>query len=323
VEDAIVTRAVPDDDCCPGDANANLDNDCDPRCGNSEVELGETCDPVSSCPNQDDCVVPSACLRPMLAGDRNACTARCDFAPITACTAGDGCCPTGCAGKDSDCPSACGDGYIDRASGETCEADSQTPCPDNCDDRDACTSDRMTGSAGSCNVTCAHVAITQPIAADGCCPDGANQITDADCSATCGNGVREVGEVCDDSNLSDGDGCSRSCQFDDDQSTTGDDRTGYLLCGDPAGSLTCTSQQHCCYWFDGMDAPSPYTCSALSQGCSFSECDGAEDCGAGEVCCFEAAGNVAGYTNDCREAASCGGNHATIVCHRDASGACL
>lgn len=43
-----ITTPSSGDMCCPQGANANNDTDCDPRCGNGEVERGEQCDEVST-----------------------------------------------------------------------------------------------------------------------------------------------------------------------------------------------------------------------------------------------------------------------------------
>jgi cysteine-rich repeat protein len=74
-----------------------------------------------------------------------------------------------------------------------------------CNDGNACTTD-------SCNSgMCSHVAITSCVNSDGCCPSGCTLVNDSDCSAVCGNGIRETGEGCDDGDISSGDGCSSSC----------------------------------------------------------------------------------------------------------------
>jgi hypothetical protein len=43
-----ITALIPGDSCCPGNANANNDSDCEPRCGNGAVERGEECDEDST-----------------------------------------------------------------------------------------------------------------------------------------------------------------------------------------------------------------------------------------------------------------------------------
>jgi cysteine-rich repeat protein len=48
-------------------------------------------------------------------------------------------------------------------------------------------------------------------AGDGCCPSGCNATNDSDCAAVCGNGVVEPGEICDDGNTMNGDGCDPTC----------------------------------------------------------------------------------------------------------------
>lgn len=49
------------------------------------------------------------------------------------------------------------------------------------------------------------------MAGDSCCPMGANQTTDADCTAVCGNGVLEAGEKCDFAITSGAGACPASC----------------------------------------------------------------------------------------------------------------
>ena len=48
---------------------------------------------------------------------------------------------------------------------------------------------------------------------DGICGNSCNSTNDSDCAAVCGNGIVETGEVCDDSNTNNGDGCDPTCQF--------------------------------------------------------------------------------------------------------------
>jgi parallel beta-helix repeat protein len=89
--------------------------------------------------------------------------------------------------------------------GEQCDPDSSTSC----DDGLACTVDRTESAGDACS--CSHTPIIFCRDGDGCCPEGCNASTDADCVAVCGNGVVEPGEDCDGdcpASCDDGDGCT-------------------------------------------------------------------------------------------------------------------
>src|SRR6185312_13501325 len=85
---------------------------------------------------------------------------------------------------------SCGDGRVD--SGEVCDNGRD------CTDGTPCTS--ATTCAGIGDGTCA------PRAGDGC---SATCMSDE----TCGNGVVDVGEQCDDHNTTAGDGCAATCKL--------------------------------------------------------------------------------------------------------------
>jgi hypothetical protein len=91
----------------------------------------------------------------------------------------------------------CGNGRVDEA--ERCDvaiAQGQPgACPDGCNAHDGCFAERLDGRR--CGARCVAKEITQAIADDGCCPNGATPETDSDCSATCGNSLLESGETCD------------------------------------------------------------------------------------------------------------------------------
>lgn len=165
------------------------------QCGNGIREGNELCD-GSDCPTE---CASAACLQFGLLGSAETCDARCIAIPIGGCASGDGCCPNGCNQQtDADCSPLCGDGVV--SSNETCEPGSVlSPCPSvmDCDDHDPCTQDWLTGSSQQCSARCSHIAITQIVAGDRCCPSGANVSTDSDCSPSCGDGVVSVGEQCD------------------------------------------------------------------------------------------------------------------------------
>jgi cysteine-rich repeat protein len=94
----------------------------------------------------------------------------------------------------------------------------------------------------------------------------------------CGNGAVEAGESCDDGNVVGGDGCSAICQPDDDTSTPGDDRAGFVACG----AVTCVVGDNCC--------PSAQMCLGAASDCGGgpmdpgNACDGPEDCPVGLLC---------------------------------------
>ena len=141
------------------------------------------------------------------------CTASCTQTAITLPINGDRCCPAGATiATDNDCPVRCGDG-VRSAPSETCDtaiASGAGACPASCNDGVACTRDTLVGTA--CTVACNFVAITTPMAGDGCCPPGATIATDTDCPARCGDGIVTAPEQCDDGNTTPGDGCGATCQ---------------------------------------------------------------------------------------------------------------
>jgi len=184
------------------------------RCGDGRVALNEKCDTgvatgmPGACPT--NCPPLVNCVTRALEGSN--CQAECVVHEQT-CSDGDGCCPSNCdSSSDGDCSSRCGDGVVQTAEGETCEADAdaETVCPEvaDCDDGNVCTTDAVMGSADNCNATCVNTTITALVAGDMCCPSGANANTDSDCRSMCGNAVNEPGEECDG-----GPGCDAACML--------------------------------------------------------------------------------------------------------------
>jgi len=184
-------------------------------CGDGLVSGSELCDTgieagePGACPTE--CPPLTECVLRALNG--SGCRAECVVLQAQ-CEDDDGCCPGNCMpSNDDDCSASCGDGVV-QGENETCEPEPNVDagevmaCPESCDDQDACTMDVMSGSAMNCNVACAYVEITALAAGDGCCPDGANTLTDPDCDPVCGNDVRERGEDCD------GAGCNEACDLD-------------------------------------------------------------------------------------------------------------
>lgn len=212
-----ITDTITGDMCCPDGALPADDGDCMGDCGNGMIEAGEVCDIAiadgmpGACP--EDCDDGVVCTTDSLM-NAGSCAAMCTTTDIVDTDDGsDGCCPAGATNAtDTNCSATCGDGTVDA--GETCDTDITAgmtgACPTACDDEDPCTQDRLL-SADTCSATCIHPEVA-PMNGDSCCPTGANALNDDDCSAVCGNNVTEVGETCDDGNLTAGDGCDESCQ---------------------------------------------------------------------------------------------------------------
>lgn len=184
-----ISQCMDGDGCCPAGCGPSSDRDCSASCGDGEIDLGETCDPMESCPRSCDDDV--ACTLDTLIGNPENCTADCLYQPIVSCSNDDGCCPNGCTkANDNDCSSSCGDGVIDDEEGETC--DPMTDCPTSCNDFNACTVDTKNGSASTCNVECSYSDIGQCDSGDGCCPQGCSSVNDSDCMGFDG-GIPDAG----------------------------------------------------------------------------------------------------------------------------------
>lgn len=193
------------DGCCPAGCVTGTDVDCiSTTCGNGVLDQGETCDTKITAGNKGACPTScddkNACTKDSIMGSN--CTVSCNNTTITTCsgTKIDSCCPTGCVvNTDIDCVSTCGNGVVDT--GETCDTKIATgtkgACPTSCEDKNACTNDKMVGSG--CTVSCSHTEIIKcSLTSDGCCPSICTGKNDADCaSTTCGNGVVDTGETCD------------------------------------------------------------------------------------------------------------------------------
>jgi cysteine-rich repeat protein len=96
---------------------------------------------------------------------------------------------------DPTCKLTCGNGTVDSTVGELCDTGVSGSCPATCSDGQACTSDVLDGTA--CTANCVFSPISAAVDGDGCCPAGANANNDDDCTANCGNGILELGELCD------------------------------------------------------------------------------------------------------------------------------
>lgn len=192
VDAGLETECKNGDGCCPPACNANNDRDCAPRCGNTVVESGETCDPISSCTARETaCVSDATTLRTRM-GDPGRCMFTCVEMTRT-CGAMDRACPPGCGPtQDPDC-AGCGNNVVEP--NETCDP------PSACRQQQAaCVSDQSTirqpgGDATMCTFFCRET----PRAcgpADMACPTGCTAARDPDCVG-CGNGTLDPGETCD------------------------------------------------------------------------------------------------------------------------------
>ncbi len=149
-----------------------------PACGDGLVEGGEECDPPG---NGCDAACQWIC------GDGVA------HPPTEPCDSGG----VNTAGCNFDCTlPTCGDGLTNTAAGEQCDDSGESAtCDDDC----------TAVSCGDGNVNATAGEECDP-------PNGVN--CDALCQriASCGDGVLDSGEQCDDGNNVSGDGCSATCQ---------------------------------------------------------------------------------------------------------------
>ena len=166
------------DSSTPSDAGTDGRTTSGGRCGDGIIQSGETCE-GDTCPTS--CVSVDACNPMVLSGSLRECTAECTVgAAITTCVHDDGCCAAGCSSDaDNDCPSNCNNGQLEDD--ETCDNTSDTPCPDTCAPK-TCSVVSLAGTAEQCTAECVETPTTQPADDDGCCPSGADNSNDNDCT---------------------------------------------------------------------------------------------------------------------------------------------
>ncbi len=127
--------------------------------------------------------------------------------------------------------SGCGNGRVDR--NETCDiaiTEGEGVCPTECpDDGNACTDEQLFGNPQDCDVECRAFITVACIDGDSCCPEGCNEMNDADCSVNCGNGEIDGSETCDPPET-----CPSEADCDDMDACTEDSLTG--------SSSTCSAQ---------------------------------------------------------------------------------
>ena len=231
------------------------------------------------------------------------------------------CCPPSMTPED--CHPACGDGVVSGS--EHCDrallAGEAGACPIRCANLDACTPQRVSGSALSCDARCVPAPITRARAGDGCCPSGANANTDPDCASECGNGIVELGEACERSSEA---GCPTSCRHED-ACMTGE------LSGEPAQCNVacnwtrieqCRHDDGCCA--NGCDQLEDNDCDATCGNAALEDGERCEngtatpcpsDCDDGNACTED---TLSGSARSCD--ARC--EHRTITAPRGGDGCC-
>jgi hypothetical protein len=283
-----IKEAKDGDGCCPTGANAKMDDDCPPGCGDGVVDPKETCEPTSTekpCPMS--CDDNDACTTDMAIGSAMQCTADCMHLRITSAHAGDGCCPQGAnANTDSDCKPKCGNGV--KEGDETCDGDD---CQRSCDDGNECTLDSLKGSPATCDASCQY----ESAPADTRCKTGhcsaSGQCTALPWYHSCANDSACEGGKCIDGV------CTVQCRTDDRNSCPAAPGGAQVLChavscwdnpmsGPCSGVCAITNctgevQSSCpdhqgCYTLDGTTGQrklcAPLTCK------SDSDCQGGQTC---------------------------------------------
>ena len=254
IDDGIETICQAGDGCCPVTCNNTNDSDCPVRCGNGVVEMGETCDPIARCRDQErSCVSDAATVR-MRTGDSGSCRFVCRESRRM-CGADDGACPPEDCGpvQDHDCP-GCGNGV--REPNETC--DPCTPAQ-----VQACTSDasfiRMpTGVAAMCTFAC-MVTARPCTGGDGFCPAMCTRANDADCLGAPGDPCKLASE-CSTNRCTDSRCCAQTCSIC--QACTGPNGTCINITKglpDPEPPNACTGGSVC----DGTGRCVPPACELM------------------------------------------------------------
>lgn len=240
-----------------------------PACNDGKVDLGETCDPLSTCPT--DCPPVGCQLRALDNG--GTCTAICDNTAVqTTCLNGDGCCPTSCSAKnDSDCTATCGNGIVEQ--GETCDGN----CPTSCTNVGCETRTVQIDNMNPCTAHCvdAQKPISQCNAtADQCCPSGCNVANDPDCGlGVCGNGTVDNGETCD-PGLNSPKPCPTSCAPQNGCSIQTLQNPGTCMASCQSSTITtCSNKDGCCA--AGCNALNDSDCTAV---CGNGVVEPGEDC---------------------------------------------
>jgi hypothetical protein len=235
MNDRLQTACMSGDDCCPPGCNTVNDRDCGIVCGDGIEDMGETCDPVSTCP----ATCPAMACQLRKVENAGTCKARCvNDRMQTTCMSGDDCCPPACNNNnDGECPARCGNGVVENE--EKCE-----PVAECMRRQTACRSDRDTvrtgqGNPAQCTFECSETK-RRCGDADGQCPSRC--LDDPDCKKSNGS-VCVTGNECV-SGRCDGRCCASACPAC--QQCIGPGGACQLPSGVRVCGTTCKSMNDCC-----------------------------------------------------------------------------
>ncbi|MBX7100524.1 MAG: OmpA family protein [Myxococcaceae bacterium] len=163
-------------------------------CGNGTRETGEGCDDGNTAAND-------GCSATCLVENGGACTATGPGPTGNASCASGVCDTTGGAPGVCEAANTCGNGKLET--GEGCDDGNATP-------NDGCSAACLVENGGACNAS-ASGSTGNASCVSGVCDTAGGAPGICKASNICGNGVKEAGEGCDDSNTTAGDGCSATC----------------------------------------------------------------------------------------------------------------
>jgi cysteine-rich repeat protein len=169
--------------------------------------------------------------------------------------------------RDTCGPSKCGDGV--RQAGEECDDGNHIDgdgCESDC--RRTCSTDVQCDDGEPCNgaETCSaqRCGAGAPLAEGAPCGDGKFCVRGVCLTASCGDGLKQAGEECDDGNVNPDDGCSNACRF----TCASNDPSRNCSANECAG-LSCIEATHTC---GGTPLPDGASCRGGSGYCTSGVC---------------------------------------------------